>query len=204
VPGGFSMRAFLDANDEGRSIFVYPEWKSGDPGTDGAWRAWPEGLASRVLPVTTATNTSKWTLDSAAALAAVDARGWPALDRHPAGSWERVALEDVWQARHRRAWFVLREAIDHNDDPGLLTIARGEFEAAARMHPDPPWYLFKNLGIVYDRLAGASPWLRREQLTVWRRYLADAPADDADRVAIAGAVSRLEAIQAGSPASPGK
>lgn len=204
VAGGFTMREFLGANHEGHRIFVYPEWKSGDPGTEAAWKTWPEGLASRVLPVSSLPDVAEWNLQSSAALSRLDARGWPALGRYAVGTWERVALEDLWQARHRRAVFVLKEALARGDDAGLLQVARGEFEAAARSHPEPPYYLFKNLGIVHERLAAASPWLRREQLAAWKRYLEIAPASDADRPAVAAAVERLEAAGAASSLPSGR
>jgi hypothetical protein len=39
-PAGFSMRQFLDANQAIGTIAIYPEWKSGDPSTEGAYEAW--------------------------------------------------------------------------------------------------------------------------------------------------------------------
>jgi hypothetical protein len=191
--GGFSMKDFLDANGDRSSIAIYPEWKSGDRSVDGHWRAWPEGLASRVRPVNDEVDPSRWALESASALADVEARGWPAIDRYEKGSWERVVLEDVWQARHRRGVLLLTEAIAANDDAGLLTIAKGELEAAERMHPDPPAALFKNLGIVYSRLGPSQPWLRKQELAAWKRYLELTDPSDADRPAIEAQILQLEA-----------
>jgi hypothetical protein len=190
--GGFSMKQFLDANRGRESIAIYPEWKSGDASVDGHWRTWPEGLASRVRPADTGIDASRWALESASALASVEARGWPSMDRYEKGSWERVVLEDVWQARHRRGVLLLTEAIANKNDAGLLTIARGELEAAARMNSDPPAALFKNLGIVYSRLGPTQPWLRKEELDAWKRYLERADPADADRATIEAQVRELE------------
>jgi hypothetical protein len=99
----------------------------------------------------------------------------------------------VWQARHRRAWWLLTQAIARGD-ADLLKAARAALEAAERSHPSPPWYVYKNLGIVYDRLAAAgAPQLHGEQLRVWGRYLELAPTSDPQRAAIAAAVTRLKA-----------
>jgi hypothetical protein len=190
--GGFSMAGFLDANRAQESIALYPDWKGGDTSTDGRWKAWPDGLASRVRPASDVYDASRWALESAGAIAALDARGWPAIDRYEKGSWERVALEDVWQARHRRAVVLLTEAIARNNDAGLLTIARGELEAARRLNPDPPAELFKNLGILYSRLGLAQPYLKQEELEAWKQYLARSDADDADRATIEAQVRHLE------------
>lgn len=192
-PGGFTMREFLDANAGGRPIYVYSGWKTGDPSTQGSWRLWPEGLPSRALPGDASPNVDAWAVESAAALADLEARGWPPLSRYPESSWERIALEDVWQARADRAVLLLREAIARGDDRGLLTIARGELEAAARNREDPPPWLFLNLGIALERLSSDAPWLRRDQLAAWKRFLSTAAADDPQRHKVAEAVARLDA-----------
>lgn len=196
--GGFTMAEFLEANAEGRSVYVYPDFKPGDPSTDGSWRLWPEGLASRSLPPASSPDTAAWALESASALATLEARGWPPIARYERGTWERVALEDVWQARHRRAVFLLTEAIARGNDAALLVIARGELEAASRTHPDPPYQLWLNLGIANERLALEQPYRRREQLAAWRRYLDAAPEDDPARATVAAAVARLEAPVTGT------
>jgi hypothetical protein len=190
---GFSMKQLLDANRDLESIAVYPEWKSGDQSIDGHWRAWPEGLASRVRPAGAAVDPSRWALESAGAIAALEARGWPSIGRYEKGAWERVVLEDVWQARHRRGVLLLTEAIARGNDAGMLTIARGELEAASRMHPDPPPALFKNLGIVYSRLGPSQPWLKKEELEAWKRYLERSDSGDPDRATIEAQVRQLEA-----------
>lgn len=192
APGGFSMRAFLDANRDARPLWLYPDWKSGDSSTAGAYTVWPYGLASEITPATRPLDAPKWMRESGAAVQALDARAWPRLDSAEPGTWERVALEDVWQARHRRAVALLNLAIEANNDPGLLTVARGEFEAAARVHPAPPFHLWKNLGLACERLALTNPQARPAQLDAWRRYLAAAPTSDPDYAAVAQAVKRLE------------
>ncbi len=190
--GGFSMRAFLDANRGARPLWLYPEWKQGDLSVRGAWQAWPEGLASRIEAVASPPALDMWVQGSGAALEGLYAHPWPAVESQHEGSWERVALEDVWQARHRRALALLLEAIAREDDPHLLATARRDLEAAVRAHPAPPWFLWKNLGIVYGRLVAGEPGLRTAQADAWRRYLAAAPDEDADRAAIAAEVTRLE------------
>ena len=87
---------------------------------------------------------------------------------------------------------LLSEAIARNNDAGLLTIARGELEAAERRHPDPPAELFKNLGILYSRLGLAQPYLKKEELDAWKRYLASSDGSDPDRATIEAQVRHLE------------
>lgn len=191
---GFSMRDFLDANASSRPIAVYPEWKDGDGSVAGAYELWPLGLASRVAPATAPPTLDAWQRESAAALATVAGAGWRPLASYAPGTWERVAREDVWTASHRRAWWLLVQALRHGreDDDAAMDAARRALEAAAAEHPDPPWYVDRNLGIAYEHLALHDPKWRGPQLAAWRRYLAHAPLDDPGRDAITATVARLE------------
>jgi hypothetical protein len=189
---GFSMRAFLDANIDTRPIAVYPEWKSGDPSIDGVYELTPRGLALDVARLGTAPPVAARREAGITALATLDEYGWQRIGAYTPGTWERVAREDVWQAQHRFGWWLLTEALAPDADPRLFTAARVQLERAEHGHPDPPWFVFRNLGIVYERLALSDPKLRARQLAAWRRYLATAPADDEGRSAIAATVARLE------------
>jgi hypothetical protein len=189
---GFSMRAFLDANADGRPIAVYPEWKTGDPSTSGVYELTPAGLALEVTRVGAAPALDVRRRDGAAALRTLDDYRWNRLGSYAPGTWERVAREDVWSAQHRYGWWLLTQAIVPDADPSLLASARVHLERAAHSHPDPPWFVFRNLGMVYERLALRDPKFRERQLVAWRRYLATAPADDDGRSAIAATVARLE------------
>ena len=203
-PGGFTMRAFLDANVGRREVFLVPGWKQGDDSTRELYDTWPMGLAHRVTPRPAPLSSAEWTATSAAFFAELDFEPWPDIDSKARGTWERVVLEEVWEAHHRRAWFLLDAATREGDDDGMLSAARAGFEAAERSHPHPPWYLYKNLGLVYERLAVADPSLRADQLAAWRRYLDLAPADEKDRPAVAEVVAALEssigAAKTGPPA----
>ncbi|MEO6029299.1 MAG: DUF2723 domain-containing protein [Candidatus Binatia bacterium] len=190
-PHGFVMRTFLAANLPTHPVAVYPEWKDGDASVAGVYELWPVGLASRVAPVAIAPALETWRQDSVVALRTLRAYGWRRLDADPPGSWERIAREDVWQAQQRAGWWLLSKAIERDGDPRVLAMARVELERAEHEHPDPPFFLFRNLGLAYERLALRDPALRPKQLAAWRRYLAIAPADDDARSAIAATVARL-------------
>jgi hypothetical protein len=190
---GFSMRAFLDANAGTRPVAVYPDWKPGDASTDGVYELTPRGLALDVARIGTAPSVEERRDAGIHALATLDDYGWQRLGLYAPGTWERVAREDVWQAQHRFGWWLLTEALAPDADPRLFASARIYLERAEASHPDPPSYVFRNLGIVYERLALKDPRLRTRQLEAWRRYLATAPADDEGRSAIAATVARLEA-----------
>ncbi len=190
-PDGFSMRGFLDANTGTRPLAVYPEWKAGDPSVDGVYELSPAGLALDVERVGRAFEARHERAQTA--LRVLDDYGWQRIGVYAPGTWERVAREDVWQARARFGWWLLTHALARDGDARLLNAARVQLERAEHGHPDPPWFLFRNLGIVYERLALREPKLRERQLVAWRRYLATAPPDDDGRAAIAATVARLEA-----------
>ena len=191
APDGFSMRAFLDANAGRRPFAVYPEWKPGDASASTDYELTPAGLALDVARVGRAFEDRYG--KGQAALRALDEYGWRRIGLYEPGTWERVAREDVWQARARFGTWLLTQALARDADARLLGAARVQLERAEHGHPDPPWYVLRNLGIVYERLAMREPKLRERQLAAWRRYLATAPADDDGRAAIAATVARLEA-----------
>lgn len=196
APDGFSMRSFLDANAGHRPFAVYPDWKPGDESASTDYELTPAGLALDVARVGLAFDYRY--LRGQAELRALDEYGWQRVGLYDAGTWERVAREDVWHARARFGTWLLTQALARDGDARLFQAARIQLERAEHGHPDPPWYLFRNLGIVYERLAIREPKLRERQLATWRRYLATAPADDDGRAAIAATVARLEA----EPAAP--
>ncbi len=150
------------------------------------------GLASRVALVADPPAIDDWQRESATALTTLATYGWRPLASEAPGTWERVALDDVWQAQHRTAWWLLTKALAPNADPRLLDAARLALERAERAHPDPPCYVHRNLGLVYERLAIRDPRWRPHQLRAWRSYLASAPPDDDARPAITATVARLE------------
>lgn len=191
APDGFSMRALLDANAGRRPFAVYPEWKPGDASAANDYELTPAGLALDVARVGLAFEDRY--VKGQAALRSLDEYGWQRIGLYEPGTWERVAREDVWQARARFGTWLLTQALARDADARLLGAARVQLERAEHGHPDPPWYVFRNLGIVYERLAIREPKLRERQLAAWRRYLATAPADDDGRAAIAATVARLEA-----------
>ena len=135
----FTMRAFLDANAPRRPIAVYPEWKRGDPSVDGVYELWPMGLASRVAPVSAPPAIDDWQRESATALTTLAAYGWRPLASEAPGTWERVALDDVWQAQHRTAWWLLDESYWHPlRTPVSSTPPALALERARTRPPRPP------------------------------------------------------------------
>lgn len=196
APDGFSMRGFLDANAGRRPFAVYPDWKPGDATASTDYELTPAGLALDVARVGLAFEDRY--VRGQTALHTLDEYGWQRIGLYDAGTWERIAREDVWQARARFGTWLLTQALARDDDARLFQAARVQLERAEHGHPDPPWYVFRNLGIVYERLALREPKLRERQLAAWRRYLAAAPPDDDGRAAIAATVARLEA----EPAAP--
>jgi hypothetical protein len=186
--GGYSLRQLMEANPA-RPFVVCGGIKSGDTSLSGPeFSLWPLGICDLVRAAGAAPAVGDWLAASGRALPVFRND----VSRVPAdGSWERVAWQDYWEARHRRAFTLLTYAIARGDEPDSLRESAALLDALAREHPLPPAYVFKNLGIAHARLASADPASRRLAVEAWQRYLAVAPPGDADVPAIRDAISAL-------------
>lgn len=192
APDGFDFARLVAANEAEHSLWLYPETKPGDPSVS-AFSFWPEGLPLRIgrggEPLG---GIAAWDARAAVALQKLDSTFSTLWKSTKAGSWERVVADDYWSARHRYAFTLLTTAIAHQNDAALLSRARIVYEDYLQSAPVQPWYAWKNLGMVYERLAVNDPTQQTNVLRAWNRYLEIAPTDDPDRKPIAEASSRLK------------
>jgi hypothetical protein len=188
-PGAYNLRQLVDANITRRPVVVCGGVKEGDSSLDAAYDQWPLGLCSELRPKTAAVDMEDWLRRSEAALP-IFRPGTSA--EPPADSWERIAWNDFWEARHRRGFWLLTQAIAHADRGPLLAQAAAIFDDLIQRSPSPPPYYFKNSGIAYGRLAGIQAGAGRKAIDTWEKYLSVAPLDDKDLPAIRQAIVDLQ------------
>ncbi len=190
VAGGFGMGQFLAANSPRRPLYVYPEFKPGDP-TVAAFELWPEGLASRVVPLGAAPDFSDWEAVSEGEWRKLQAIPWPDFDRWGAATWERIVGLDLWEARHRQGLRALTWAMAHGQGQVELQYAVRALSEVASRHPLPPPHVFKNLGLAAQLLSRFDSGQMATMRHAWQIYLDRGPPDDRDRDAIAAALKSM-------------
>ncbi|MDX2014652.1 MAG: DUF2723 domain-containing protein [Myxococcaceae bacterium] len=159
--GAFTLQAFLEANAN-RPLVVCGGLKPGDP-VQGAFV--PEGLCERYVPVGAPFDDEAWWASARVpALVAGD---------FPAGSWERLAQREAWDARSRRGLFALERAIARGGDREWLERSAVVLREAVAGDPAPSAATWKNLGIAEGRLGNVSAMRR-----AFEAYLATAPVSD--------------------------
>jgi hypothetical protein len=186
LPREFDVVAWLDDNIARRPIYVHPGLRTDDTSWTDRYALWPMGLPSRVASANFQPDWQAWKAESRAALDRLDAVAWPDWSRYDDSTWERRVLDDVWEAGHRRAAWRLGRALASGADPDLdeLEELRREFERLGADHPDPPWFFYRNIAEILDRLVVRDPTLVGPSHAIWLRYLELAPPDDPGRSAI--------------------
>jgi len=188
-PGAYTLRQLVDANVAGRPVFVCGGVKDGDTSLSGVYTQWPYGTCDRLLPKDTPVDLSAWRRESEAALPVFRT----GADPHPAAdSWERLAWDDYWESRHRRAFTMLMQGLAKPDNLALFEEAAAIIETIMAGNPVTPPYYYKNLGIAYSWLTQKRPDAARKAIDMWRKYLAVAPATDAQIPDIRKAIEELE------------
>jgi hypothetical protein len=187
-PGSYTLRELVDANIALRPIVVCGGVKEGDPSLDAAYDRWPLGLCDQVLPRSAPMNVSEWYELSRQALPTIRSGS---IERTPVDSWERLAWDEVWDARHRRELKMLTLAITRRDADLFVRAAEG-YDALLKNHPSPPVYYFKNAGIAFNALHTIRPGMTEKAVSAWRTYLQRAPAGDPDAAEIQRTIATLE------------
>jgi hypothetical protein len=192
APDGFSLASFVSANPAPKAIWLYPEPKPGDPSV-AQLTIRPEGLDQSVHGAgAQPPDLEAWDRNSTAVLKQLEAQFAPLCGEFPPGAWEHVVGLDYWSALHRHALAWLRIAFANPGADAPLQYAQAAYEAFVTHAPGPIWYAWKNLALIYERLAVQNPNFRPQAANAWRRFLEQAPANDPDREAAAAALARLE------------
>lgn len=188
-PGAYSLRQLVDANIGAHPVFICGGVKDGETSLEGVYQLWPHGTCDRVLPTNAPVDFAEWTRTSGAGLPVFR----PGSNPDPASdSWERVAWDDYWESRHRRAFTMLTQGIATPGNLALFEEAAAIIERLLADNPETPPYYYKNLGIAYSRLVEKRPDAARRGIDLWRRYLAVAPSTDAQVPAIRAGIDELE------------
>jgi hypothetical protein len=187
--GSFTLRQLVEANIARRPVVICGGVKEGDRSLVGAYDLWPTGLCDDVRPAGSPLSMDAWAIRSAQAM---PPRPSDSLLRLPDWSWERVVWADLWEARHKRPYWLLVRGIRHGNREDWLADAAAGFEALVAEHPAPPPHFFKNLGLAHQRLAATRPASRTRWVAAWQEYLRRAPADDRDLPAIRAAVTAAQ------------
>jgi hypothetical protein len=186
---GFSMAQFLDANAGRSPIAVCGGFKPGDPSVPPrAYRLQPRGICTEIARPGQPLAVDRWLEETRPLLPAVEPIARAVL---PPGSWEELVRRDVWAAWHDRAYFVLTCA-----DCGLAPAERHtRFVALAeeilRLGPQPPLYVYRNLGYALTELFATRPEVRDRLVAAYRDYLRMAPPGDPDVPTVRDNLRRL-------------
>ncbi|KAK1793023.1 hypothetical protein P4O66_001733 [Electrophorus voltai] len=97
---GFTIERFLQHNTH-RPVFACIGLSEGDPSWERTFSRWPWGVCEQLVPVTRRLHPEEW------ARSTQRLYDWrQPHDSFPLGSWERVANEEMWQARMKMPFFL--------------------------------------------------------------------------------------------------
>jgi hypothetical protein len=190
MPGardGFTMKQLLDANIDQAPILICGGIKPPDTSADGFYGRWPFGLCELVHKGTEPVNLDAWIQQSEQALPRIDFTGQP----RPPGSWEAIVWSDTWEVRDSRAAHLMMVAGADPSRRPYIGIAADMLQRLVDENPDEPAHVYKNLAIALGRAGLDTPEQKAQAAEAWRRYLAEAPADDPMLPAIRKELERL-------------
>jgi hypothetical protein len=188
APGGYTMKALLDANVRRGPILLCGGVKTGDASADATYGRWPFGLCERVERGTDPVDLDAWVKDSEAALPRIDFTG----QSHPKGSWENVVWGDIWEVRQDRAAQLLRVAGHDPSKRKYIVLSAKILEDVIGENPNVPAHFYRNLAVALGRSGLDTTAQRARAAAAWRGYLDRAPKDDPQRGVIEEELRRLE------------
>ncbi|XP_064185224.1 protein O-mannosyl-transferase TMEM260 isoform X2 [Anguilla rostrata] len=188
----FSLEQFLAHNPQ-RPVFACIGLPEGDPSWQRSFSRWPWGVCDQLVPVQTRFHPEEW------AQRTRDLYNWtePHDGFHP-GSWERVANEEMWQARMKTAFFLydLAERVEGEAKAQLFDVSYTLYKEIVEKHKDHPSNWDKNMALASERLLRAGgrghsqDSLLSQSIKYFRLYLDREPTDP-QAEAIRGAISHL-------------
>ncbi|XP_039994074.1 transmembrane protein 260 isoform X2 [Xiphias gladius] len=144
----FSLEQFLSHNTQ-RDVFACIGLPDGDPSWERSYARWPLGVCDYLVPVQRQFHPEEW------ARRTRNIYNWsePHNSFHPT-SWERVANEEMWQARMKTAFFLfdLAERIQGEGKARLFELSYNLYREIVEAHSDYPPNWDKNLALACERL----------------------------------------------------
>uniref|UniRef100_A0A1A7XTJ3 Chromosome 14 open reading frame 101 n=2 Tax=Iconisemion striatum TaxID=60296 RepID=A0A1A7XTJ3_9TELE len=144
----FDFRRFLLHNTH-RDVFACIGLSDGDPSWERTFTRWPLGVCDYLVPVQKQFHPEEW------AQRTRNIYNWtePHNSFHPA-SWERVANEEMWQARMKTAFFLfdLAERMQGDGRARLYELSYTLYKEIVAAHSDYPPNWDKNLALACERL----------------------------------------------------
>uniref|UniRef100_A0A8B9LUB3 Transmembrane protein 260 n=1 Tax=Astyanax mexicanus TaxID=7994 RepID=A0A8B9LUB3_ASTMX len=188
----FSIEQFLQKNMH-RPVFACIGLSEGDPSWERTFSRWPWGVCEQLVPVTSRLHPEEWAQHTQRLY------NWSQThDSFPAGSWERVANEEMWQARMKMAFFLfdLAERMEGEGQTRLYDLSYNLYCQIVDAQTDYPSNWDKNLALAAERLlrsGGGSHQpdsLLSRSIRHFSLYLQREPTDP-QRQAIRSAISHL-------------
>ncbi|KAJ8290492.1 hypothetical protein GJAV_G00013560 [Gymnothorax javanicus] len=188
----FSLEEFLAQNAQ-KPVFACIGLPEGDPTWQRTFSRWPWGVCDQLVPVQTRFHPEEW------AQRTMNMYNWtePHDSFHP-GSWERVANEEMWQARMKTAFFLydLAENMEGEAKAQLFEVSYTLYKEIVEKHKDHPSNWDKNIALASERLlrAGGRSYsqdsLLKQSIKYFSLYL-DREPEDPQAEAIRAAISHL-------------
>ncbi|XP_029972209.1 transmembrane protein 260 [Salarias fasciatus] len=199
----FSLEQFLSHNT-GRPVLACIGLNEGDPSWERSFSRWPLGVCDYLVPVQTQFHPEEWSRRTH------NLYNWsePHNSFHPS-SWERVANEEMWQARMKTAFFLfdLAERMQGEGRARLFELSYTLYKEIVEAHSDYPPNWDKNLALACERLLRSGhPGYSADGLLAcsvrhFSLYL-QKDASDPQTPAIRAAVSRLQQERDGLRRTP--
>nr|XP_006632442.1 PREDICTED: transmembrane protein 260 isoform X1 [Lepisosteus oculatus] len=191
----FSLEQFLSHNSQ-RPVFACIGLPEGDPSWERAFSRWPWGVCDQLVPSSTPFHPEEW------ARRTRNLYNWTEpYKSFPRESWEKVANEEMWQARMKTAFFLFDLAERQSSAGGgkthLYELSYSLYREIVETHRDYPSNWDKNLALASERLlraggGGHSPEsLLNQSIAHFSLYL-DKEGGDPQASAIREAIAHLE------------
>uniref|UniRef100_H2MNF3 Transmembrane protein 260 n=1 Tax=Oryzias latipes TaxID=8090 RepID=H2MNF3_ORYLA len=143
----FSLEQFLSHNT--KDVFACIGLPDGDLTWEHSFARWPFGVCDYLVPVHRAFHPEQW----AQRTRTIYKWREPHNSFHPA-SWERVANEEMWQARMKTAFFLfdLAESMEGEARARLFELSYTLYREIVDVHSSYPPNWDKNLALACERL----------------------------------------------------
>ncbi|XP_066537295.1 protein O-mannosyl-transferase TMEM260 isoform X2 [Hoplias malabaricus] len=188
----FNIEQFLQHNMH-RPVFVCIGLTEGDLSWERTFSRWPWGVCEHLVPITRHLHPEIWAQQTQ------NLYNWSQPhDSFPPGSWERVANEEMWQARMKMAFFLfdLAERMEGGGQTHLYDLSYNLYCQIVDAQPVYPSNWDKNLALAAERLLRSGGGSHKPDSLMSRsihhfdRYLQSEPTDPQSQ-AIRSAITHL-------------